>query len=152
MLDVRTQRGQSAAVRAMVPDRLWSKLERAIEASLRAGTGDEGVYGVLRDLHLPAHERQLLALAYSLWRGVGPALDVRHLWGMDAATAQFVLAGLAAAVNPRDAAALLRRAADLVERQRWDGVDAAPPVLADDDDTQGFEADLLRLAGSAHAK
>lgn len=145
-------RKQVPALRAMVPDRLWVRLESAIEASVRTGTGDTGVYGILRDMHLPEHERQLLALAYSLWRGVGPAVEVQDLWGMDAATARMVLAGIACSVSPGDGHTLLRAAADLVEQLRWEEAEAEAPPSTEEEDTQSYEAEFLRLATSGYAK
>ena len=147
-----SMRKQVPALRAMVPDRLWSRLEAAIEASMRSGTGAAGVYGILRDLHLPEHERQMLTLAYSLWRGVGPAVEVQDLWGMDAATARMVLVGIACSVSPTEGQVLLRSAADLVEQLRWEDAEAEALLPTEEEDTQSYEAEFLRLATAGYAK
>lgn len=94
-------------IRALVPPRLMPDLDEAVEAARRTGTGHEGVLGHLRTCHLAEHELLLCMLAYSLWRGAGPAFPVSALWGMDPRLASRLLAGLAAAASPDDPGALL---------------------------------------------
>ena len=94
-------------IRALVPPRLIPDLDEAVEAARRTGTGHEGVLGHLRTCHLAEHELHLCMLAYSLWRGVGPAFPVSALWGRDPRLASRLLAGLAAAAAPEDPGALL---------------------------------------------
>jgi len=94
-------------IRALVPVRLLPDLEEAVAAARRTGTGHEGVLGHLRTCQLAEHELQLCMLAYSLWRGAGPAFPVSALWGMDPRLASRLLAGIAAAVEPSDPGALL---------------------------------------------
>lgn len=98
---------QRVDIRALVPPRLLPDLDEAVEAARRTGTGHEGVLGHLRTCHLAEHELHLCMLAYSLWRGVGPAFPVSALWGMDARLASRLLAGIAAAADPADPGALL---------------------------------------------
>ena len=97
-------------IRALVPDRLIPDLVEAVEAARRTGTGHEGVLGHLRTCHLAEHELLLCMLAYSLWRGTGPAFPISALWGMDPRLATRLLAGLAAAAAPDEPAALLEAA------------------------------------------
>ena len=97
-------------IRALVPARLLPALEEAAEAARRTGTGHEGVLGHLRTCHLAEHELHLCMLAYSLWRGAGPAFPVAALWGMDPRLASRLLAGIAAAVQPSDPEGLLDQA------------------------------------------
>lgn len=94
-------------IRALVPPRLHRDLDEAVEAARRTGTGHEGVLGHLRTCHLAEHELHLCMLAFSLWRGAGPAFPVSALWGMDARLASRLLAGLAAAADPDDPGGLL---------------------------------------------
>ena len=102
-------------IHALMSDALWRQLEAAIEASILAGTGDDGVRGYLRDLHLPENDRQILSLAYSLWRGVGPAIEIETLWGLAPEATRKVLAIIASATDAEHGAILLREAADMLE-------------------------------------
>lgn len=114
-------------IRALVPERLLPDLEEAVEAARRTGTGHEGVLGHLRTCHLAEHELLLCMLAYSLWRGTGPAFPVSALWGMDPRLATRLLAGLAAAAAPVDPAALLEAAKSHLDAIRAADEDAADP-------------------------
>ena len=97
-------------IRALIPARLLPDLDEAISASRRNGTGHEGVLGHLRVCQFAEHEIRLCMLAYSLWRGTGPALSVSALWGMDRRLATRLIAGLAAAIEPDDCEGLLEEA------------------------------------------
>lgn len=112
-------------VRALVPARLLPDLDEAMQAADRTGTGHDGVLGHLRLCHLAEHELLLCMLAYSLLRGAGPAVPVTSLYGMDPRLGARLLAGLAAAMDADDPAALLEAA-----KGHLGGV-----VEADDEDT-----------------
>lgn len=98
---------------------LQKHLRSAMDRALRTGTGDRGVAAAIEELPVSANDRVLLQLAYSLWKGVGPAVRVQSLWGMDPQVAERLLAGLALAASEGSgtASAVLRRAADRVEQQ-----------------------------------
>ena len=66
-------------------------------------------------------------LAYSLWRGAGPAFPVAALWGMDRRLATRLLAGLAAAIQPEDPDALLLAAQAHLEAISGPDEDASDP-------------------------
>ena len=114
-------------LRALVPPRLRPALDEAVAAATRTGTGHEGVLGHLRTCHLAEHELHLCMLAYSLWRGAGPAFPVAALWGMDRRLATRLLAGLAAAIQPEDPDALLLAAQAHLEAISGPDEDASDP-------------------------
>jgi hypothetical protein len=118
---------QRLDIRALMPPRLLPDLDEAVAAARRTGTGHEGVLGHLRTCHLAEHELQLCMLAYSLWRGVGPAFQVSSLWGMDARLATRLLAGIAAAVDPADPGALLDAAKGHLGEIEHPGEDTSDP-------------------------
>ena len=114
-------------LRALVPPRLLPALDEAVAAAARTGMGHEGVLGHLRTCHLAEHELHLCMLAYSLWRGAGPAFPVAALWGMDRRLATRLLAGLAAAIQPEDPDALLLAAQAHLEAISRPDEDASDP-------------------------
>jgi hypothetical protein len=95
------------ALRVLLPEQHWARLESAIDGATRVGLEAEGIHHYLRTHHMSESDRLLLTLAYSLWRGFGPSLDVHALWGMDSAVTARVLASLAAAVDPENAIEIL---------------------------------------------
>ena len=101
-----------AFLRAIVPAGHWPTLEDAVEVALRSG--DAAARQHLERAQLPDGDLQLLTLAYSLWRGVGPALDVESVWGLDPGAAARLLAGLALAIDRSEAAGLLAAARALL--------------------------------------
>ena len=103
------------SLRVLLHDRGWANLEEAIDGPERARLASEGIQHFARTQHLSENDRLLLTLAYSLWRGFGPSIDVHALWGMDPAVASRVLASLAAAVDPDGAADVLRQSIALIE-------------------------------------
>jgi hypothetical protein len=103
------------SLQVLLQDRGWANLEDAIEGPERKRLLSEGIQQFARTRHLSESDRLLLTLAYSLWRGFGPSFDVNALWGMDRTVASRVLAGLAAAVDPDGAVAVLRESIALLE-------------------------------------
>lgn len=114
-------------IRVLVPARLLPDLDEAVEAARRTGTGHEGVLGHLRTCHLAEHELHLCMLAYSLWRGAGPAFPVSALWGMDPRLASRLVAGLAAAASPDDPSGLLDAAREHLDAMNPPDEDPADP-------------------------
>jgi hypothetical protein len=117
------------ALRVMLSDQSWSKLEAAVEGAERARVEAEGIHHYIRTHHLSESDRLLLTLAYGLWRGFGPTVDIHALWGMDTGVAAKMLAGLAAAIDPERGSEILRHSAELLDalEERDDKV-SAPPV------------------------
>ena len=111
------------SLRVLLHDRGWTNLEEAIEGPDKARLESEGIQHFIRTQHLSESDRLLLTLAYSLWRGFGPSIDVHALWGMDPAVASRVLASFAAAVDPDGATDILRQSIALLE--------GAEPAAAD---------------------
>jgi hypothetical protein len=103
------------SLRVLLHDRGWANLEEAIDGPERKRLLAEGIQHFARTKHLSESDRLLLTLAYSLWRGFGPSIDVHALWGMDPAVASKVLASLAVAVDPGGAADVLRQSIALLE-------------------------------------
>jgi hypothetical protein len=109
-------------LQVLLHERAWSKLEAAIDGPARTRLETEGIQHYCRTQQLSESDRLLVTLAYSLWRGFGPSIDVHALWGMDPAVAARVLAGLAAAVDPQGASGILRQSIELVEGTESDAV------------------------------
>jgi hypothetical protein len=103
------------SLHVLLHDRGWANLEEAIDGPERKRLLSEGIQHFARTQHLSESDRLVLTLAYSLWRGFGPSIDVHALWGMDPAVASRVLASLAAAVDPDGAADVLRQSIALLE-------------------------------------
>jgi hypothetical protein len=103
------------SLRVLLHDRGWANLEEAIEGPDHARLASEGIQHFLRTQHLSESDRLVLTLAYSLWRGFGPSIDIHALWGMDPTVASRVLASLAAAVDPDGATGILRQSLALLE-------------------------------------
>ena len=103
------------SLRVLLHERGWATLEEAIDGPERARLVTEGIQHFARTQHLSESDRLVLTLAYSLWRGFGPSIDVHALWGMDPAVASRVLASLAAAVDPGGATDVLRQSIALLE-------------------------------------
>ena len=97
-------------IAALVHPRHTHLFERAMA---KAGeTSDVGARNFIHTCPASHGDRLVLELAYSCWRGYGPAIQVDQLWGMDAEVTKRALAGLALAMGAHDASALLRAAAD----------------------------------------
>ena len=103
------------SLRVLLHDRGWTNLEEAIEGPDRARLESEGIQHFVRTQYLSESDRLCLTLAYSLYRGFGPSIDIHALWGMDPAVASRVLASRAAAVDPDGAADVLRQSIALLE-------------------------------------
>ena len=103
------------ALRVLLHEQSWAKLEAAIDGRGRVEIEAEGIHHYLRTHPMSESDRLLLSLAYSLWRGFGPTVDVHAIWGMDPTVASKVLASLAAAVDPENAGKILRASIALVE-------------------------------------
>jgi len=82
---------------------------------MMGGAGDESVVAQIKGLHLSEKDRSLLTLAYSMWRGVGPVVNIQQLWGMEPELAARVLASIAVAAGGDEASTLLEDAAAVVE-------------------------------------
>ena len=125
------------AWRGLLPPRLSALLLPAVQAALREGTGDEGVMGRIRDLSLSEGDQVLLRMAWRLWRGWGPAIEVQHLQGIDPEVLIRVLMGLALSGAPEQAAAALAEAAARLE--------AGTPIA--EEEPTGSMARWRRLSG-----
>jgi hypothetical protein len=110
-------------LRVLLHDRAWTNFVAAIEGPDRVLLESEGIQHYVRTQHMSESDRLLLTLAYSLWRGFGPSIDINALWGMDPAVAARVLASLAAAVDPEAPTAILRHSIELLE-----GTETAVPT------------------------
>ena len=108
---------ENAVLKILLTKHLWGFFESAIAASQENGTGEAGARGFITDLHFADEQRQLLLLAYSLWRGVGPAIDIQAIWGMSPNGAASLLAALAVAVGQDSGADLLLEASRLVAKE-----------------------------------
>jgi len=108
-------------IKALLDERHLRDLENAIAGSLK-GTGDSdaAVDSYFRSLHLSEGDRIILNLAYSLWRGFGPILDVQALWGMDPDVAARLVAGVAVAVNRDHPETILEQARSLLDGEAVD--------------------------------
>ena len=74
--------------------------------------GDAWAANFIRSCPASHGERLLIQLAYSLWRGYGPAIRVDQIQGVEEDVAARLLAGLAlAAVGPAAKSALQRASA-----------------------------------------
>ncbi len=105
-----------AAFGRILPPPLAEHLRAVVALAAEGRGGDADVVAAIRDLPVREDERRLLRVGYALWRGYGPAVAVQDLAGMDEDAAAVLLAGLACAVRPDRAAAMLRRAAAAIER------------------------------------
>jgi hypothetical protein len=96
-------------VAALVDPRHTHLFERAMAKATESG--DVGARNFLHTCPASHGDRMVLELAFSCWRGYGPAVQIDQLSGMDAAVAQRALAGLAMAMVGEQAPALLEQAA-----------------------------------------
>jgi|GEM_PF-6287588 hypothetical protein len=125
------------AWRGLLPPRLSALLQAAVQAALRDGTGDEGVMGRIRELSLSEGDQVLLRMAWRLWRGWGPVIEVQHLQGIDPEVLIRVLMGLSLSGAPEQAAATLAEAAARLE--------AGTPIA--EEEPTGSLARWRRLSG-----
>jgi hypothetical protein len=102
-------------LQAAIPQRLRRSFEQCVRAAMMGGAGDESVVAQIKGLHLSEKDRSLLTLAYSMWRGVGPVVNIQQLWGMEPELAARVLASIAVAAGGDEASTLLEDAAAVVE-------------------------------------
>lgn len=126
------------AWRGLLPPRLSALLQTAVQSALREGSGDEGVLGRIRDLSLSEGDQVLLRMAWRLWRGWGPVIEVQHLQGVDPEVLIRVLMGLALAGAPEQAATTLAEAAARLE--------AGTPIA--EEEPTGSMARWRRLSGA----
>ncbi|MDP6931436.1 MAG: hypothetical protein QGG40_00905 [Myxococcota bacterium] len=105
-------------ISGLLPERLRRELEAAIEASCSSSDPRHHAESYFGALHLSESDRNLLLVAFSLWRGFGPVLNVQSLWGMDRELATRTLSALALAIDVDGADELLRDAAELSRKER----------------------------------
>jgi hypothetical protein len=96
-------------IAALVDPRHTHLFEKAMAKA--ADSGDVGARNFLHTCPASHGDRLVLELAFSCWRGYGPAVAIDQLSGMDAAVAQRALAGIAMAMAGDDAPELLEKAA-----------------------------------------
>lgn len=96
-------------IAALVDPRHTHLFEKAMVKA--ADGGDVGARNFLHTCPASHGDRLVLDLAFSCWRGYGPAVAIDQLSGMDRAVAQRALAGIAMAMVGADAPELLERAA-----------------------------------------
>lgn len=97
-------------ISALVDPRHQHIFDKALEKA--AAGSDVGVYNFLHTSPASHGDRLTLELAFTCWRGYGPAVAMDQLWGMDAKVAERLLAGLAMAMGGTDAPVLLAQAAE----------------------------------------
>ncbi len=104
-------------VSALVQPRHRHLFDKAVSKALATGGTDTGAYNFIRTCPASHGDRLLLALAFTCWRGYGPAIEVDQLHGMHDAVAVRVLAGLALTIAGNGAHDLLEQAAAQADAQ-----------------------------------
>ena len=103
-------------VATLLSARHRSLFEDITRRAMAEEEGDIWAANTIRSAPASQGERLIIQLAYSLWRGYGPALLVEQLRGLEPEVAERLLAGLAVAAGGDGAAALLAGAAERCPR------------------------------------
>jgi hypothetical protein len=109
-------------VATLLSPRHRSLFEGILRRALAEEGGDSWAANTIRSAPASHGERLVIQLAYSLWRGYGPALQVEQLRGLEPEVAERLMAGLAVAVAGDGASALLAGAAGRCPPARSEGV------------------------------